>query len=69
MNSMITFDVALCGLGKRGRTFQVCVGFLELSPSFSRLVVYPVVDGSDCPAVVFWIDEIRDAADILAEKS
>ena len=50
-------------------TFQICVGLLELPLSLGRLLVYPIVEGSDFPAVILWLDELRDAAYILAERS
>ena len=51
------------------KTFQVCVGHFKLFPSPCCLLVYPVVDGSDCPAVIFWLDEIGDAAYVLAKNA
>jgi hypothetical protein len=43
------------------------MGLFELFPSRGCLLVYPVVDGSDCPAVILWLDKIGDAAYVFAE--
>ena len=51
---------------KKRRTFQVCVSLFEFLLSLGCFLVYLVLNSSDGLTIVFWVDEVCDAADVLA---